>query len=848
MLVPSTTLSTWHRRRERKWRILLYFLFLCCLAILARADAVVPWIELVHPRNAAISCRDSIVLRWSHSLTTLPEYARGLVRASTGVVHCSSDQRSVVIKPLAGEWSEDVVVISASVSALTGVSMDDRRWSIPIRRATWVHCQPQFLGPEKIPDSLIAVLQALSTTATDLTQVPIMAPDCIGVNWRFREWRYRDTSIVRLRDHYTIVVDVPCWNLRDTLLAEIVYEYDSTGYEPSLDDIIYGANDQTLTLPDQQFHLSVTAHDIDQDNRFTAVSAFEIDPGEEFVDDHERWQQVCLQTNSCWEIVGYDDHNGRTMLRVPVRRYCGSWRLTNPTTRVRFLVRRKSVVLRIERLCKGTQPNQEYDPFCIPHKDGAIQVCVERRVHNTIVWAPILGHRCPGEDNDVHEWHVRCGERLRIAVRQQQARALTWHGWSEKIPFAQPQYLGFEDGAHWYELLVQQAHATEALAACGVFDREYPTIQLRALFDQGFIVESVALRVLIVPENNHSAAHFEERTFDALRLSARSIGEPLDGRQLEYIPGKGTSAVVRFSRPADLTTINNGGLRAASYDNLHPRFPDRSTSFETQSLFDERLIIRYDRPNVPPQTFEFFIMDPATSPRRQALYMGEILLEASPLLRSREGIPLAKRQQFSLSRIEYPGAALRLHTLSLRGAENTSGYVAMVQGFTATPYVVRNTQEGFRLLPECNESDDCTLPIDRNGNSNLHGTFAVFENTRLYRSEELHAVLWAVECSTIHETSTVRDNLEEVRLRSLDVMHGQLAHASAIIPLSARQAVYHTTRVDLETTHASGIQSLHWAMVDVNAERLRHPLQSSTEGPITWTYDVRLYPRKAVLE
>ncbi len=846
MLVPSTTLSTWHRRRERKWRVLLYILFLFGLAILAKADAVVPWIDLVYPRSAVLSCRDSIVLRWSRPLSALPPHSRGLVHASAGAVRIAQDDSTIIIDPPQGGWSEDVAVVEAEVSALTGVSSDDRRWSLPLRRGMLARCVARCEGHVLPPEDVARCVASLTTTVTAGGAVPIAAPGTIGSRWRFREWRYRDSGIVRKRNDHIVVIEAPCWEIRDTVTIEAVYEQDSIEDTNDGNDVIELQEDASDDA--DRFRLRIEIRNVDKDVRFNAVQGVELLPGDVFDDIHERTQSVCVRATTCWEIIGVVDNNGRTIFTQPQREYCGAWTLTKPTTIVRILVQRRTIRLNIDRLCRSNATAEGYDPHCRPHKDGTIAVCAETKAHGFTLWLPIYGVECSGSNVERKEWLVRCGDRLRIAVREQPMRDLYWYGWLTSDLYPRPEYVGFEDGAHWYEVLVQLAHARMGQPSCRGEAGDHPVITLRALFDQGLVVESLGLRVRIESSEAVSLAGFEERTFDALRLSALATDEPPDGRQLEYLPGKGTLVVVRFSRPVDLTTINAGGLAAASYDNVHPRFPDRSTSFETRSQFDERLVIRYDGPNIPPQEFEFYITDPTTSPRRHALYMGEILLEAATSLRATDGTPMARRQQFVLSRMEYPGAALRLQHLSLGGIESQGPYVGMVQGFSATARSYRNQLYGFRLLPDCEVDEGCVFDVDVGSNVDVHGAFAVFEPNGLYRTEELQAVLWGLECSSHADVPFVRDAVREVLVRSADVLAAQYAGGRRTAPIAARQAVYHAARVDVETTHASGIEALHWSLVDVTAERLRRPFQAVSGGDIWWTYDVRLYPRKAVLE
>jgi len=848
MLVPSTTISSWHRRRERKWRILLVLLFLFGVVILAKADAVVPWIDLVHPRSASIGCRDSIILRWSRPLSSLPQHSRALVQSSAGVVRIASDDSTIVIAPPDGGWREDAAMVHAEVSALTGVATDDRRWSLALRRAMWVQCVARCDGYSVAPEAVARAIGALSTTVTTEQPVPIPAPGKVGARWRFREWRFCDSSLIRRRDEHSIVVDAPCWDLRDTLVVEAVYEADTLDQFDENLAVLQDEDDPSHEVNADLYRLKIVVTDVDRDARFNVGLGIEIVPGSIFEDQQERLQTVCVRASQCWEIVGYVDGKGKTTFVDATQEYCGSWLLARPTAIVHVLVQRRTMRLRIERLCRSQQANIEYDPHCHPHSDGSVHLFLERKAHGYTLWIPQEGNVCGASLTDSREWLVRCGDRLRIAVRDQPSRALHWYGWLAAAPYSKPEYVGYQDGAHWYEMLVQMSHVQDGVEACNSGDQPLPTIVLRALYDQGLAVESLALRVRA---NNSSIAtgfSFEERWFDALRLNVRSSDEPADGRQLEYLPGKGTSVVVRFTRPVDLTTINAGGLAAASYDNVHPRFPDRSTSFETRSQFDERLIVHYDAPNVPARTFEFFIMEPGTTPRKHALYMGEVLLEAATSLRATNGTFMARKQQFVLSRLEYPGAAVRLLDVAIGGIDGDGGTIAAIQGFSATSTSARNQDVGFRVLPECDDQTDCTMDADQAGIVNMNATFAVFEPYGLTRSEELNAVLWTAACASQTDVQNVRNAATEVLHRSADVLVAHYALAGRTSPAAARQAVYHAARVDFETTHSEGIHALHWSFIDVAAERLRRPLRASTGGAVPWTYDVRLYPRKAVLD
>jgi len=953
MLTPISTVYQWRvqRRRERKWRYLLYLLLLCAAAIIASADAVtvvyprsgtsavscspnivlasplaldvtqavidiqsqtanatvrcratavsaqlctlripelqpdvayqaivrglrstngtpladavvsfhtradVPWVESMLPEEAnVLQCNDTVRIKLSCMSSALPFCPTRIVRTTEpAVVTLDPNGQTVVIAPGNQFWTNDIVGISLQLSAYTGVESDNRRWSLPVRRASKLQCRVKTNDLRQPTPELLDAVSKLSTTVVASGTLTLMAPDTVG-GWRFKRWDFEaGLPAVVTRGKHEVVIDAPCEMLPPLIVLEAVYELEEghtrgdfqgniENFETDNEPIV-GTNTYALKV-----RLSDNSADVGIDVRSSAT----ISPANSFEGALPEVREVCLTSSDCWEIIGYIDENGRVDFVQPVRTLCRGWYLRAPKHEVVVMVQRRFIRLRIERYCATGLRRTDVVSQCRPHPEATIQVCVQKPAHGTRVCLPIAGSTCMDTDGQAaYEWIVQCGDDVKVAVRDFGERAVRLLGWMDEVETATPEFIELRDGLRWYGATIQMKHVVEQSGDCKNAGASLPTLVMGAMYEQGLVVNEVAFRVRIRDNAAPGRMRFEERWFDALHPYDQDIDELRDGRQVEYVPGRGTTVSMRFSLPLDLVSVNEGGIAATSYDNVHPNRVGRNTSFDVRSKLDERIVLRYDSPYRPVRCVEFAIMDPEQQPRPQATFMGEVLVEASASLASIYGKHIQQRSQFVVSRIEYPGAALRLTSHNVAEVSGQAGHLAVLQGFSATQYSNRNAEHGFRRVPACDagneESDECLLATNSDGDTDVGSEFAVFEPYGMQRTDQLLAVLWTIGLEQRACRGCLNQVVPTVLLRARDVLEAQFS-VEKVDPLAARNAVWLETYNDLTTEYRHGIEQMDWALMGVTANRLRSPYRAVVGIVSPWTIEARLYPRVAILE
>lgn len=306
---------------------------------------------------------------------------------------------------------------------------------------------------------------------------------------------------------------------------------------------------------------------------------------------------------------------------------------------------------------------------------------------------------------------------------------------------------------------------------------------MRAAFRQQFVVDSIALRVRTNARGERWKAEFKERWFDPLTYYDRASDEPYGCRQLEYVPRRGTTVKIKFSRPLDVTTINAGGITASCFANiLHTDPQEKNLDFTTSSS---------DRgnTNLLSSTGQFLdkvemsIFEPGTKPVKQALHMGIIDLTCTNAIRSVDNEPLITARQFTLNRMEIPGFGLRMSdaTFAFDGdtdwfiLENTGELYHALYGMNIASGGAPNVADGFVRYPDCGQQQswagDCTVDYADDGSAFSFGNREIWAQTSWMDSDDFAFARigsWDEDCKNNDRclVNRIQDVLDSIRVRA----------------------------------------------------------------------------------
>jgi hypothetical protein len=475
------------------------------------------------------------------------------------------------------------------------------------------------------------------------------------------------------------------------------------------------------TLQDM-YRLRGSITDIDADPLFNAADAVRFTTPNEYESTVQGVRPLCVTADRCWEIIGYCDQSiGHPVwFDQGLREYCITAEMLDPENHVVFFVRRVAIDLRIESVLLGSE-----DPLDVlrdkhPHPETMIEVQREQIIAGQREWVPLTSTGCPDLATNATRYQLRCGDNIRLVVHPAQHRGQQWRWWS-----ALPRYVipsGGGTGAHpaTYRLVVDTDIAAFDATDCSGQPLDHREIRIQAAFRQQMVIESIGLRVRVNALGERQHARFEERWFDPLLYYDRDADEPKDGRQLEYVPRRGTPVRLRFSLPLDPLSVFDKTVSAESFDNAlltNPHEQDldfyvhADTSGNTNILSSTGQFL---------DVVEFFICDPATKPRKQALHTGSIDLTCGTGIRSYSGQMLRAAQTFALRRMEMPGFGVKLNTIEffddgdwdLWPFVNRGELYHAVYGGDLTARKALLTEHGFTRMPSCEEQQgaigECT--------------------------------------------------------------------------------------------------------------------------------------------
>ena len=534
-------------------------------------------------------------------------------------------------------------------------------------------------------------------------------------------------------------------------------------------------------------------HRIDQHIQFTTETEFE--------DVQRVFRTVCVVADDCWEITGYQDAaKGNAVWFAKGRReLCVESELLNPENTLTIFGQRIPIDLRIDRVLLGSENDDNVLLDRKPHSETRIDVDKLVSVRGVEMWQPLFATNCVVSNIAQQRVGLRCGDEVRITVRAAVQRGEEWRWWSNRPKYVQPRTGSPRPGAHVFTLTISEDLAQFDAKSCDGADLGHREIALRAAFRQQFVVDSIALRVRTNARGERWKAEFKERWFDPLTYYDRASDEPHGSRQLEYVPRRGTTVKIKFSRPLDVTTINAGGITASSFANiLHTDPQEKNLDFTTSSS---------DRgnTNLLSSTGQFLdkvemsIFEPDTKPVKQALHMGIIDLTCTNSIRSVDNEPLIAARQFTLNRMEIPGFGLRMSdaTFAFDGdtdwfiLENTGELYHALYGVNIASGGASNVADGFVRYPDCGQQQtwagDCTVDYSDDGSAFSFGNREIWAQTSWMDSDDLAFARigsWDEDCKNNDRclVNRIQDVLDSIRVRASIYRSNQGADIATNVP------------------------------------------------------------------
>lgn len=469
------------------------------------------------------------------------------------------------------------------------------------------------------------------------------------------------------------------------------------------------------------YRLRGSISDVDANPLFNVLDAVRFTTPYEYESSTPANRTMCVTAQRCWEIIGYLDHS----VGVPIwfdkglQDYCITSELLKPENHVVFFARRKVIDLRVESVLLGSEDPSNVLKNRAPHPETRIEVQREQDVAGQREWVSMTSTNCIIDGVSTSRFQVACGDNLRIVIHPATQRGQQWRWWSTLPKYAVPVGNGGTNPSR-FALVVDADIAGFDATDCEGAPLGHREIRIQAAFRQQMIIESIGLRVRVNAQGERELARFEERWFDPLTYYDRDADEPSDGRHLEYIARRGTPIRVRFSLPLDPLSIFNRSVSAESFDNILLTDPNAEdldfhvyadTNGNTNLLSSTGQFL---------DIVEFFVCEPHSRPRKQALHTGAIDLTVRSSIQSYSGDPLRAAQSFALRRMEVPGFGMKLRSIKLHNDGdwdlwpfvNRGEIYHAAYGGNLTPRRALLTDHGFTRMPSCNEQQgsigECT--------------------------------------------------------------------------------------------------------------------------------------------
>jgi len=536
--------------------------------------------------------------------------------------------------------------------------------------------------------------------------------------------------------------------------------------------------------PARIFRLKADVQDMDANPLFDVRDGVKFTTVREHTEGIKVQRTVCVQADACWEIAGHTDAAaGATVwYDVPKQQSCVSGWLLDPENRITFHCRRSAVRLRIDKVMLASDAATDIIVGRSPHPETIVDL--ERRMQTATgpQWQYIASSSCMSGGVAFSTYGLQCGDNVRITVRASQRRGEHWQFWADVAGYVRPGGEERSNGTVRYTMVIARDMARFNATACGNATVGGPEIRVRACFRQQFGIDGIGVRMLVTNGTDRGNARFVERWLDPLIYHDLLPDEPIGGRQLEYIPRLGTPVKVRYTTAVDIRTIHAGAMIAESYGNVLVNDPMMKGLDFTVASSSGQHIQFHPADGRPADIVEFRVCDPSTTPRRQALHLGSVLLTCGTNVRSLRGLPLAVDNTFVLSTVEAPGYGLFLQRVGLKYDGDWDlwpfemygePYHAVYGGVLGADRAYE-TEPSFKRLPECDaqrgesvctySQSDKDSPMDMGGKTLLFQPF--WMDLRDYAF--MHIQTYDEDCKSDDKclVNRVRDLLDVVRKRA----------------------------------------------------------------------------------
>lgn len=582
--------------------------------------------------------------------------------------------------------------------------------------------------------ALLATLTQSTTLRVATTQGPITCSAIAGANMSFAGWQSAPSGSA----------GSPAASL--TIQVSALLGMNGGGQPNGSMQLGTAINPRFVPLSPyrtERYRLVARIADEDADPLFNVADAVRFTTANEFEDVQAGSRTVCVTAERCWQITGYHDPSLGPPVRfaTPVQEYCHTAALLDPENSITFFARRTPIDLRVERVVLGSEDPAHILTDRQPHPETQIDVSKRTLVRGVEQWVPLGKVTCSSPQELFERYALRCGDQVRLVVRAATHRGDEWRWWSIRNAYALPAAVQQSSSGGEFTLVVDKDIAQFNGVQCDGNASGQREIRVQAAFRRVFAVASMSMRIRTVQGKDRSASRFEERWFDPLTYYERQSDEPRGGRQLEYVPRKGTIIKVKYTLPVDIPSILAGGMTASSWDNYlitNPQADGLDFSVTTGDRGNTNFLPTTGQ---SPDIVEFFICDPTSRPVNQALHFGIVDVTCGTSIRSIYQEPLAAPYTFTAQHIEIPGFGLRLQRADIEYDGDWDFWPFVLDGEIYNSIYGGNlavdgahhTSTAFTRLPVCNEqqgaADECTIAYSDDDGSLGYGDRAMWLQT-----------------------------------------------------------------------------------------------------------------------
>ncbi|MCO6466177.1 MAG: hypothetical protein J5I53_06145 [Bradyrhizobiaceae bacterium] len=555
----------------------------------------------------------------------------------------------------------------------------------------------------------------------------------------------------------------------------------------------------SIPATSEVYRLSGAVSDVDQTDGWDPSGAVRFTTQQHFVGAVPVYQTLCIEVDDCWEITGYVSSIGgvKETFDEPVQQACATEPMNDPENIVTFLVQRKPIQLRLEKvLMASDDPENLLSPETLKSYTS-IRVQLGKKSGSKTTWTSLTEKVCYDNKVQFALYRLHCGDVVRLTIKEGLEQTQKYRFFDAKQDYVLPtEGESTSEELNFYVTITPDAVGFDGVD-CAKVDNHTPEIRSRACFRQNFGIDAYALKVMVTDVSDRSSSRFEWRWFDVNNADVLDEDEPQTGRHIEYIPLDGTTIKIRFSQPIDQTTILEGGIKVESYGNVLFDEPMRTDlSFSTTS--QDGNVSFEGMPGYSPNTVVLSINDPTTHPRKQALHMGLFKVTCTRDIKSLSGVPLEYVTSQLFQSLEIPGFSLRFHEAEYEYDGDTDYlpwpfdgeiYHAAFGGDFGKKGVY-GIDQGFQRIPDCSEQQgvtpgECTLPHSDEDGPQGYGDMLLLIQPQWLEWGDLawwHVTTYDEDCKDENDcfVNRVQDLLDMAKKRAADMASNEQVGTSQL--------------------------------------------------------------------